>query len=80
MKNFYAITVTTIALCLAGCGKEAVSPRSADWYSANTKERAADRAACRTDAPTSEVGKQNCKNAEASEVRDLTGPSRVRIQ
>ena len=80
MKNFYPITLVAIALCLSGCGKEAVSPRSADWYSANPEKREADRAACRANPPGSDVGKQNCKNAEASEVRDMAGPSPVRIR
>lgn len=80
MKRLFPISVVAIALALSGCGKEAVSPRSVDWYSANQKERAADRAACRSDAPASEAGKQNCKNAEASEVRDLAGPSPVGIR
>lgn len=80
MKHIFQISVVAFALALSGCGKEAVSPRSVDWYSANQKDRAADRAACGSDTPASEIGKQNCKNAEASEVRDLVGPSPVGIR
>lgn len=80
MKRLYSITLVAIALTLSGCGKDAVSARSTDWYSANPKERDTDRAACRMNPPTSDVGRQNCKNAEASEVRDLAGPSPVRLR
>lgn len=80
MKRLFPISVVAIALVLSGCGKEAVSPRSVDWYSTNPKDRKIDLATCRSEAPTSEVGKQNCKNAEASKVRDLVRPSPVGIR
>ena len=80
MKRIFQITVVAIALSLSGCGQEAAAPRSVDWYTANPKDRASDRIACRSEAPTSAIGKQNCMNAEASEVRALIDPSPVRIR
>lgn len=80
MKLLYSLSPIMVAFCLFGCGKEVVSAHSADWYSANPKERDADSAACHTNPPRSDVGKQNCRNAEASELRDMTGPSHVQFR
>jgi hypothetical protein len=79
MSRLVCLSLIAAAVALAGCG-EKLEPRSADWYSANPKERAADLQECRTTPPTNDTGKQNCKHAEMSEVRDLAGPSRVRIR
>lgn len=78
MKKVSFLMLAIISMSLAGCDATTVTPRSVDWYNANNQNRTTDLAACRSTPPTSETRKQNCRNAESSEVLDLSGPSRVR--
>jgi hypothetical protein len=80
MKKISFVMLAAISMSLAGCDAATVTPRSVDWYNENHQARATDLAACHSTPPTSEIGKQNCRNAESSDVLDLSGPSRVRIR